>query len=605
MSRVPVNESRKVWGILDLELVEFWGQRLFVNGWGFFVPYLLLYVIFWRLSFGAQLLRALFVVLHLFFLLLFCGFVSRRLLTIRPFDWFFWGALSLLFVWPGIYLEFPGDPWEHLRRLYSWGAFSHIAESPVRDRFAYYWGWTILGWIEPEHRRLALTLYGAFWQLLLAYQFYLFCRCMGFSREWGKIQALAFIGLFGTSVFSMRYYVLSSTPLAYIAYLQCLIVMADGIAGSVRRLWTLALLVPLVILNHFQEFYFLLLSGSVLIAHAFFYRLSLSKRKIVLIGIGILFLGSLVFGYFARQYFAPIYDRLGPNTFTRFGTFQIFRFHTVYVDTLGVAGVLGVISALYRLKYGSRVAWLTLAPLALLVFPPWVRFVAPKLSAATDVYRVLYAMPLSLALVALGHCLSQRFRGLWPERAYWAMSVVLILALSLMPRFPLRGRLWFQMYRAPAQLALESLDQTAQWFSKNRTCARNCWIISDDITGFSLTAHLGLRDVYPRFAIRDFGNKITNDEVLRDILHYQDVCAFLIGIRKDIAPSPPSKVATLSGHWHPRFADIRARISPGFEAVGQELLTRGWNRTFVPPFYYLYEPPSNRTANFGVGRLDR
>src|SRR6185436_4678739 len=184
---------------------------LFSNGWAFIVPYLLLYLVFKYLHLPVATLKTVFIALHILNLSLLLNYLRKIPETNNAADFIFWIALILIFLLPGAYLEFPSDPWDHFRRIYAWQANHFIAENVESNKFSYFWGWTLVYAVKPLYRRTAMDLYSALWQLLLAYQFYLFALRLGFSRPWARIQALATAFLFGVNVFSFyRYYALAS-----------------------------------------------------------------------------------------------------------------------------------------------------------------------------------------------------------------------------------------------------------------------------------------------------------------------------------------------------------------------------------------------------------
>src|SRR6266536_2166570 len=215
------------------EKLNILSTALFSNGWFFIVPYLILYLCFKYLNLPVVSLKTIFIFLHVCNSLLFLNYLYTTYKKSEVLDYIFWIGLILLFLIPGAYLEFPSDPWEHFRRIYAWQGYTFVGENPLNYKFTYFWGWTFLYGVQPLYRRTALGFYSAFWQLLLAYQFYLLALRLGFSKSWVRIQVLATICLFGTNVFSFyRYYALSSTALAYIAYLAALILLMNFLDGK-------------------------------------------------------------------------------------------------------------------------------------------------------------------------------------------------------------------------------------------------------------------------------------------------------------------------------------------------------------------------------------
>jgi hypothetical protein len=105
-----------------------------------------------------------------------------------------------------------------------------------RGKFAYFWGWTFFSFVPPDGQRAAAAWYGAFWETLLAYQFDRFARRIGEPTSWARVQTFGVLMVLGNSFFAFfRYYALSSTPLAYIAYLRGARAILDLDEGHGRR----------------------------------------------------------------------------------------------------------------------------------------------------------------------------------------------------------------------------------------------------------------------------------------------------------------------------------------------------------------------------------
>ncbi len=84
---------------------------------------------------------------------------------------------------------------------------------------------------------------------------------------------------------------------------------------------------------------------------------------------------------------------------------------------------------------------------------------------------------------------------------------------------------------------------------------------------------------------------------VEDLLYFStthDVCGYLAMDRTHKKAQrelgPRSWVGEMSGHWAPDAANGGARVTPGFVGAAEALPERGWRRTFVPPFYWYYEP---------------
>src|SRR5207253_2742043 len=100
---------------------------------------------------------------------------------------------------------------------------------------------------------------------------------------------------FGTNVFSFyRYYALSSTALAYIAYLAALIILMNFLDGKRKQAALLLLLVLIIYFNHLEELMLLLVSTSALLLNQAFERRKIRRAILYLLPLAVI--GSLILG---------------------------------------------------------------------------------------------------------------------------------------------------------------------------------------------------------------------------------------------------------------------------------------------------------------------
>jgi len=571
------------------------GEFLFAQGWGFLVPYFLIYPFFWLINFKIQTAQGIFVALHLINLTIFFYFLPTLLKNNRGWGWLFWGFLFFFFFIPGAYLEYPADPWEHFRRLYSWQSFTFFKDNVQADykKGSYFWGWTFLFWVKPLFRRWALDCYSAFWQWLLALQVYFFARRLGFSRGWAYLQVMAYIFFFGNNLFGIRYYALSSLPLAHIAYLRSLMVIMDVLDG--RRIQALALLVllPLIFFNHVQEAIFLLLGGILLILVFWYEKKSPTTRRLINF-LGLLTLiGSL--GVWILHFFPQYVKKIEFLHLQR-----VWQYNRNLLEALGIHGVISVLLSLLLLNRFRQVSLLTLAPAFLLIFPPTVYLIAHFMVEPYHAYRILYAVPTGFILVAsfkVGiEWLGQKLACISKQGVQYGITLALLLVLAIPFSYPWRGRLFFQLYSPPPQNSLSAIDQTAQWFSNHRKFRDKQILLTDDLTDFVLSTHLGWTAERPYWYHRLFPNRRifslnSQDDILKEITTRPNVLGVLVGMKEKIKSAPPSFIGKESGHWNPNLGRLQEFIPERFEKAAEQLVQSGWIRTFVPPYYFLYEPP--------------
>lgn len=572
---------------------------LIYNGWGFFVPLLLLYLVSWKLNLPISQIKILFVIVSIGFLFLaFVPFLSN-LNRKNIGSYIFWMGLFLFFLLPGAYLEVPSDPWIHIRRIFHWDHHYLINGSWIlKYKFAYFFGWTLLDWVPIIYRRIALDFYGAFWQILLAFQFYRFFRCLGLNNAWSYIQIIGVFFLFGTNLFGLRYYALSSTPLAYIAYLAALIVILEFLDQrrfAFKKLLSLAFLVLIIVYNHEQELYLLLISSGTLFLYLIFTKIRVPNRGKFLYGLAILYLVHLVLGGILYYQHMDAFMERGHEYLTFWGGIKFWDPSSPFFNTLGLHGFLGLLFCFFTLKKYPKLTCLCLAPVLVLLSPlsPWLMIHQNRL--VHDTYRIFYVMPTSIVFIfglyELLVAFSRRFSFPKGERKLIAVLLGIIVLVGLFPKFPIRGRLYFQLYIPPSERSFDKVDLTADWLANNRDYGPGCWIISDSATRVVLISHLGRMIERIRLDVRKFGLTVTNETLLKTLIKQYNICAVLVGIKQQIPTPPRSPIPIRSGHWHPIFSDLNSLISDKFESTTTTLEKWGWKKTFVPPFYNLYEPP--------------
>ncbi len=567
----------------------------FGNGCFFFLPYLALYAFAWVAGIPVRILTGLFVALHAVNLGLFTVYAATQRHRLRLPDLVFWSILLGIFLLPGAYLEYPADPWEHLRRLFQWSATDFVADGPQRHKFAYFWGYTLVKWLPIEGRRVALDFYAAFWQMLVASQVYALSRRLGFDRALSMLQVVGFVLLFGTNVFGMRYYALSSTPLAYAAFLRILVCGIDFLdRGNARAAAAIPPLLTLAWANHEQEVLFSLIGMGSLLGVAWYRALAPTARPAAnrrLLGIVLLCLAA---GGFARRFAPHLYDHVFWSQVSYVGGFAVWQRHT-FLETYGLHGLLSLGLAVWLRRRHPRLAALTLMPTLFLLFPPTALAFAAMIRTGSVSYRILYAFPLSFMLVVgirdLGIGIA---RALGRSRERWiglAAAGLAVLVFAIPASYPWRGRGWFAFHRAPEERELLFLDETARWLQEHRQFGRSCRILGDSATQWALAAHLALRPDGLRDPPRSYAQDTRHVDRLLQLVERYEACGVLVGVHDRLPVMPPSPVAKRSGHFDARLADTRWLTAGSFAYAAEELTRHGWTKTPVPPFYILYEPP--------------
>ena len=553
-----------------------------------FIPYLTLYLLAWLLNIRLWLLRDLFWILHIG-----TGIIVFRMVLRNRGQWelphiIFWGLLLLAFLVPGAFLEYPTDVWAHLHRMSSFDPMLTVSESETPWKFSYFWGWTFLSLVPMTLKRYFIDAYSTFWQMLLAIQLYRFARALGQNRSLSYLQVVGFFTLFGSNVFTFRYYALSSTALAYSVYLGALVVCVGP--SPQRGYLLLASALLLMVFNHIQEPLLLLINGGTIFFFWHALHLAPERRNRVVRYCGIFLIVLLIpaafFGYFAKTEFFPFW-----------------RLRSFYLDTYGVHGAVSLVLAfIWRRKYPLLSA-LSLAPSLLLCYPP-TAIILHRLLGEYATFRVLYATPLSLFLVTCIYDLSKvALQAPVLSRYRWTASILAILLMAIPARFPWRGRLYFQLYRAPHTLDLRGQEPTARWIHTNRSPSFSAGLFTDPLTAHALTFYLGRAVGFP---VAFQGHRLAPEIFLwwqSPVFRGKDVWEFmqrheikrLLVVDRGLAPSPPdSRLRKLSEHWTHGTVGFDLSISPMLVQTCDGLAQKWkWSKTPVPPFYYLYEPTDN------------
>jgi hypothetical protein len=582
-----------------------WLHSYFADLW-VFCPYISLYLVWWACGFPSENLVPIFQGLHVVhgagLIAVLWNFTRRHTISEVARGASFWIILILLFYLPGAYLEYPSDPWEHLRRLLRWQAGGAIGEylSDVKDKFSYFWGWTFLSPLELGQRRSALDFYALFWQLVVAIQVYRLLRCC-YGATRAAVGVIIFFAFFGTNIFGIRYYAISSSLLAYAAYMQVLIVIVRR--SAIRyALLSLVYLALLAFMNHKQELLFIGFMGPV--ALYWTYRPSLSPHIRARISRGLVVIASvgLIAGMLARHLVLPPEQSVQLSFFGGLPIWSAF-----YLDTLGVAGWIGFISALTCVLFGrgTVVSYLVLTPLVVLLWPPTALVVLKSFPSLYLSYRLLYAMPAALGVLEGIALLMSLFPSVVHKRLIGVVSACVLMWIATQPTPPWRGRLWFAAHQAPQEREYGQLMPMVEWFqdSFDSNVLRGCWFITDDISRTILSFHVGAHEwvtggEQSRRGQRQDGRLLTATQHITEVnLGERPVCGVLVYAPQFPPVIAPSTVATLSGHWRSNETDQNWHVLEPYRVAARNLVTLGWTKIQVPAGYELYLPPGARAPH--------
>ena len=123
-----------------------------------------------------------------------------------------WAIIALIFHIPGVYLEWPSDPWEHLRRINEWRLLDTVGIHSTWAKSSYFIPYSFLSWCTGQRQLFWLDFYYTGICLLLCWQYYRLSRACGLSERTSMVFVFLQALLFGNSIFSFyRYYGISST----------------------------------------------------------------------------------------------------------------------------------------------------------------------------------------------------------------------------------------------------------------------------------------------------------------------------------------------------------------------------------------------------------
>lgn len=394
--------------------------------------------------------------------------IARRLLSLftshssifrRPFTHhssLFWISLALLFYIPGVYLEFPSDPWEHLRRINEWKAHEVVHWHAAGYKSLYFFAYSLVGWIRASSQMPALNLYYTGMCLLLSWQYYLLARVAGLPKRWAQGFVLLHLLIAGNVSFSFfRYYGIASTAFSQLGAIvlirlamtwaknhrrsvepqrhkeptglkislwpQCLRgSISDrirAIRGFISRLFLpftlhFSLFVSalgaalLVVNNHVQGLGIAALGCASVLA----WRLVGWPRRpwmgwLMLISV-------LVVGSFATYHLwprSPQFAALIPQGWitTWYGFSLLAPASPAFdrmIQILGGFGLLNFAAGIYLIARRQLAGWLTLFPIVILALPLGAIPVADSIVRSNVIityHRMFFAIPAGLALVAL------------------------------------------------------------------------------------------------------------------------------------------------------------------------------------------------------------
>ena len=442
----------------------------FRSGWAFLLPYLLVYLLYagfkWPVNpadgvveVGSSSLRSeaghrMPSLLHVYWLLHAIHF-ALAMVALR----FWWGrstahrsslavlwplipwlGLALLFWIPGVYMEFPADPWQHYARVNEWSWHELVTQHSQWKKSSYFLAYSFIGQISPALLQLkGFDVYYTGCCLLLCWQYYRLARVVGLGERAALLFVLLNTLTFGNNIFSFyRYYGMSSTVFAQLGAVALTRIAMEALCvanvrprttdqglrtsdcgprstslskGSLLRLGACGLgLCTLTAFNHVQGIGI----AAIGIAAVVVWRLVAWKRSMLLwLTMAAIILSVATVWWYPRHPFLDSMYRPHGWLNAWYG-FPLFQPGTPGFDRawviIGAFGGLNLLAGLWLVLRNRIEGWLTLMPALLLSSPfvaiPFASLLAYSTEAIESGYvmvyhRMLFAIPCGLAICAL------------------------------------------------------------------------------------------------------------------------------------------------------------------------------------------------------------
>ena len=425
-----------------------------------------------------------------------------------------WLFLTLVFAIPGVYLEWPADPWEHLRRIMEWKIHPLVGNHSAGYKSFYFFAYSWVGWLSPAHLFFWLNVYYVWICLLLAWQYYLLAEAVCLDRRWAFLFIITNVLTFGNACFSFyRYYGLSTsiyTQLGAVALTRMVLEWAevdrrqakhskplrarrllitalqaplgDGISLWIFRLTLCALLLAVIAFNHVQGLGIVGLGVVSILA----WRFVQWKRSALWWLLAVtLALSIAAILWWPRHASIDAVYRPGSWLNAWYG-FDFFSPHSAAtgraMEILGIFGVLNLVAGIWLLCRNHIVGWLTVGPVIGLSLPfitlPLVNALDARSTIEINTYsRILFSLPACLALAYITFCNvknsgASRTGSAWSfaricGRSRFALMCAIVAALVAIPGYsPAYNRFWHSIEITPDDLQLRHL--TKLWSPENR-----------------------------------------------------------------------------------------------------------------------------------------
>jgi hypothetical protein len=596
-------------------------RRYFYSGWAFFMPYLFFYLLYyWRKwpvnpGSGSHLPPLLHVYWALHVIHLVIGLLALRTwrqeqqstpsaFRFSLFAFLPWLLLALIFFIPGVYLEFPSDPWVHYARINEWSNLVEVGTHSAWFKSSYFLAYSLLGHISADRQIFWLDVYYTGACLLLCWQYYRLARVAGLGERAAFLFVLLQVLLFGNSVFSFyRYYGIASTifsQLGAIALIRLGLDLAKNKSFVIRHssfvigrphlasgLWPLVsafCLTLFITFNHAQG----LGMAALGLAAVAVWRLIEWKRSMLWwlmaasLGLSI----AMIHGWPHHRSLEQICRAQG--WFAAWDGFNLLSPQSPAgaraLQILGFFGVVNLIAGVLLACRNHIIGWLTVIPALALCLP----FIAiPLASALThrtidDIvifHRLLLTIPAGLALVCLGRELLQRYPSpsALPRSSFVLLTLALLTLITVPASGPFYNRAWHSLMRVPDDLTLRTARIDFSRYEKLNPSHGNTLFAATSGLTFVLKAQ---KPGPPDYILPD--HRLYYNEGRTPALDFELIRSALTGHKSTnslavMVPRPTifytaySFAALCSGHWSPQEVALTFSGAKELRAISSDL----------------------------------
>ena len=528
-----------------------------------------------------------------------------------------WIFLGLIFWIPGLYLEWPSDPWEHLRRINEWHGLDTVTAHSAWRKSSYLLAYSLTGFSSGLSQLPWLNVFYTGTCLLLCWQHYRLARAIGLDARASFLFVLLNVMVFGNNIFSFyRYYGLSSSviaQLAAVALMRIALEAGQGILVSnplgrpslnmLRIAPTVLALGMLAAFNHPQA-----LGIAIIGALGVAVWLTLTRRRRAFFWLAGGIVAANIIFLLLHQPSPHIEALRSAGWLNSIYGFNLYAWPSLAAERvwviLGGFGLINLAAGLLLATRNSVAGWLTIIPVVVLSMPvfsvPFASQTEPE--EVLVFHRMLFAVPVGLATIVLLRppepLAGPGRHTLWP---WWAQRLVpgltpvsfafpaTIGALLYCLGACQSGRAWQLLSREPDDLKLAPAWELAADYGRATRDSPPRHVIATAIPGTVVECmHLGHPVQSGRYN-RTGLNVISDLDNITAILGRDDLVATSGAIVVDPLTlfSSGSQTALLARHWAPQ--DVYLMVA-GSAELSRMLTARGYTAhptaqgmIFLPP----------------------